>query len=143
MSDYNYPFTAVITWRAQEEPAIPSEHRYRANVNIDGLVIPDVNVGRPGHEEWQADQLVYPLNIGDRIHGDRIGKHLQFQYTERPVIGTCEDLPGGGGSAVVTPTDTGQPVRVSAVFRAIAALSETELAAIGGMIDAAKRSKGV
>lgn len=100
----NYPLTGIITWSAMESEAIPSQHRYRATVNLDGTIPVEVNIGRPGHETWFPDQLVYPLAIGDRIHGERIGQHLQWQYTERPVIGDCESLPGGG-----TPTgDAGQ-----------------------------------
>jgi hypothetical protein len=43
---------------------------------------------------WYPDQLIYPLVIGDRIHGARVGQHIQWAYVERPYIGTCEDLPG-------------------------------------------------
>lgn len=97
------PITAIITWQARSGPDIPAAHRYRASVNTLDGVVHDVDIGRPGSEMWAADQLVYPLAINSRIHGEQIGQYFQWVYAESPVVGTCDDLPGGGGTVPIDP----------------------------------------
>lgn len=117
MTEAAQPITAIITWQASTVPAVPSAHRYRASVNtLDGLVL-DVDIGRPGVEVWDVDQLVHPLPINSRIHGEQVGQYFQWVYCERPVVGTCDDLPGDGTTPIdadpgsVTPVDPGGPGR--------------------------------
>lgn len=98
------PITAVIVWSSREGPDIPSAHSYRGDINMaNGVVVRNQPIGRPGHEEWHPDQLVYPLTIGSRIHGDEIGGVYQWQYAEKPVIGDCEDIPPGTPGAAMVP----------------------------------------
>ena len=149
------PITAIITWAANEQPDVPSAHRYRGTINMpDGTIWADQPIDRPGCEVWEPDQLVKPLRIGARIHGDLIGDHCQWDYTEKPVVGDCEDLPGGGGG---TPAASGMPAPVgdsptvvpmrlrmgrSDPALQIALMSSVDsLIALGNAIDAARRAR--
>lgn len=94
------PVAAIITWASTSAPAVQAAISYRGSIEMPGgEIIPDKEIARPGNEEWHPDQLVHPLTVNvARIHGDLIGGVIYWQYAERPVVGTCEDLPGGGGT---------------------------------------------
>lgn len=85
------PITAIITWQASTAPNVPGAHHYRATVNTKDGPLENIEIGRPGVEVWHADQLVYPLSINSRIHGEQVGQYFQWVYCERPVVGTCDD----------------------------------------------------
>jgi len=154
----NHPVAAFVTWAAQGSPAVPSAHRYRATVNLPGGgTRADVEIGRPGHELWDSDQLVHPLEIGDRINGEVVGQHLFWQFTERPVIGECDDVPGGpGGGVVIGVTPAGvfpsigdgtiqPPPRptsgMSIATRMLLSITGAELDALSAAIDARRASR--
>lgn len=86
-----------------EAPALFAQHHYRATVNI-GLADPveDVAVKRPARRLLPPDFLLHPLNIGDRIHGVMVNDVMQWDFAEVPVVGTCEETPGGdpGGGTI-------------------------------------------
>lgn len=155
------PITGIITWAAQSGPNVPSQHRYRASVNIaEGMPI-ELHIGRPGTETWFPDQLVYPLKIGARVHGVQVGDHFQWEYVERPVISTCDgaapfdpptEIPGGGitprpGSPIhpapsPVPVGTGGAQLRMNVLRAIMlTATEKELADFWRVAQAAAQSQ--